>query len=431
MKSIYITFFLLASCNSQKGVKTFKQANDAVFVPVPLISKKIDASKLILYDLSAVNSDIGGITSGSIRFEASDFTQWIEVKSCPSNGSCSTGTSVTQRIALPPFEPGPVEVSLRGCVESQYAIDSNINCGEWTNIRYNQPDTSSPFKSQLLREEAARISSIETTVGQLKGLTEGFAREMETCEKNARKVSETSARGSLIVGLLALGEVIAGKAVSMYFKKNPINGLDPLKGDPKAAANPTSGATSKDGTGSAASDTTAASKAATSNPAETKRTSATASTSTTSTTSTAPATTKGTTADKGTPDASPASAADVPKKPSFIESSLKNLLGKVNVKGAFAGISTASDKLGGLASPIAFIKQGASALGLFQGGNPISAFGAIGGAIFSAFNANNLVLETCTARERYEASSESLILKLNSERFLLQGVYKQLEQELP
>jgi len=87
--------------------------------------------------------------------------------------------------------------------------------------------------------------------------------------------------------------------------------------------------------------------------------------------------------------------------------------------------------LGGLASPIAFIKQGASALGLFQGGNPISAFGAIGGAIFSAFNANNLVLETCTARERYEASSESLILKLNSERFLLQGIYKQLEQELP
>jgi len=336
MKSIYITFLLLASCNSQKGVNTFKQANDAAFIPVPLIPKKIDASKLILYDLSAVNSDIGGITSGSIRFEASDFTQWIEVKSCPSKGSCSTGTSVTQRIALPPFEPGPVEVSLRGCVDSQYAIDSNINCGEWTNIRYNQPDTSSPFKSQLLREEAARISSIETTVGQLKGLTEGFAREMETCEKNARKVSETSARGSLIVGLLALGEVIAGKAVSMYFKKNPINGLDPLKGDPKAAANPTSGATSKDGTGSAASDTTAASKAATSNPAETKGTSATASTSSTSTTSTAPATTKDTikdtTADKGTPDASPVSSADVPKKPSFIESSLKNLLGKVNGK---------------------------------------------------------------------------------------------------
>ncbi|MEI8027825.1 MAG: hypothetical protein WCI18_15860 [Pseudomonadota bacterium] len=407
MKHFLILLIFITSCNSKKDLATnkFTQANSYPYTPAPLIPEKIDASKLILYGLSTVNADIAGVTSGSISFDASDFTQWIEVKSCPSTGSCSSGTSVTQRVDLPPFEPGPVEVSLRGCVESKYALDPNTNCGEWTSVRYNQPDTSSPFKAQLLREEAARISEIEATVAKLKVISESFARQMETCEKNASKVAETRARGNLIVGLLGIGEVLAGKAVSMYFKKNPIapvsSGIEASKG----AVDPASAATAKETPVPAGSTPKPSTEVKAASPSTTEGAAKSAST--------------------------PASPADVPKKPSFIDSSLKNQLGKVDIKGAFAGISTASDKLGGLASPIAYIKQGASAAGLFQGGNPISAFGAIGGAIFGAFNANNLVLETCTARERYEASAQSLMLKLNSERYLLQSIYKQLEKELP
>ena len=406
MKHFIIALFLAASCNSKKelATKKFTQANAYAYKPTPLIPEKIDASKLILYDLSTVNSDIAGITSGSIRFEASDFTQWIEVKSCQGTETCTSGTSVTQRVELPPFEPGPVEVSLRGCVESKYALDPITNCGEWTSVRYNQPDTSSPFKAQLLREEAARIAEIEATVAKLKVLSESFAREMETCEKNASQVTETRARGSLIVGLLGIGEVLAGKAVSMYFKKNPIAPLKSGIEEAKAAVDPHAGASSKE--------------TATSGPSSTPATDAKVAT-----------TAKVEVAGKDTPTVT--LPADVPKKPTFIDASLKNQLGKVDIKGAFAGISSASDKLGGLASPVAYIKQGAAAAGLFQGGNPISAFGAIGGAIFGAFNANKLVLETCTARERYEASAESLMLKLNSERYLLQSIYKQIEKGLP
>lgn len=406
MKYFLIFLIFITSCNSNKDAVSNKstQVNIYPYTPAPLISEKIDASKLILYGLSAVNADIAGITSGSISFEASDFTQWIEVKSCPSDGSCYSGTSVTQRVDLPPFEPGPVDVALRGCVESKYAIDPKTNCGAWTNLRYNQPDNSSPFKAQLLREEAARISEIEATVTKLKVISEDFARQMETCEKNASKVAETRARGNLIAGILAIGESLAGKAVSMYFKKNPIAPLKSGIEASKGAADPTSAATPKEtaAVGSAPKPSTQVKDASIS-------------------------TTEGATTSASTP----ASPKEVPKKPSFIDSSLKNLLGKVDIRGAFAGISTASDKLGGLASPIAYIKQAASSAGLFQGGNSISAFGAIGGAIFDAFNANNLVLETCTARERYEASSQSLMLKLNSERYLLQGIYKQIEKELP
>jgi hypothetical protein len=232
MKHLLLSFIFLASCNPSKelGSTKFKQGSSSNFAP--LIPRKIDASKLVLYELSTVNETSDGITSGSIGFEASDFTQWIEVETCTSSTpaagspsgqtkiSCNKSTSVTQRVSLPPFEAGPVEVRLRGCIEAKYALDPKINCGEQVAIVYHQPDTSSPFRAQLLREEANRITAIETTVIQLKVLSEIFAKEMETCEKNAAKVTETRDRGRLIVGLLGLGEVLAGKAVSFYFKKN-------------------------------------------------------------------------------------------------------------------------------------------------------------------------------------------------------------------
>ncbi len=429
MNYLLLSLVILTACNPSKelGSTKFKQGSSSNFAP--LIPKKIDASKLVLYELSTVNETSDGITSGSIGFEASDFTQWIEVKSCPSSGPCSTGTAVTQRVSLPPFEPGPVEVSLRGCIESKYALDPKTNCGEWISTRYNQPDTSSPFRAQLLREEANRITAIETTVIQLKVLSEIFAKEMETCEKNAAKVTETRDRGRLIVGLLGLGEVLAGKAVSFYFKKNPIklssgidgsSAVDTAKKTAAEAASTT--ATSAGTTATTASNTASAAKSAATAAAGSLDPS-------TATSASDSATNAASNAAKAALEV--AEDGPAPKRPSFIDSSLKNLLGKVNIKGAFEGISTASDKLGGIASPVGFIKQGASALGLFQGGNPISAFGAVGGAIYGAFNANNLVAETCTARERYEANGQALILRLKSDRFLLQGIHKQLEKDLP
>ena len=344
-----LTLNLTAACESKMNRATPKFADGSAksLPPEPLISEKIDASKITIFDVSSVDQDIEKVVSGSINYDSSDFTQWVEVIACDATGNCIESTSVSQRVSLPPFVPGTVNVKMRGCIEKKYAKDPNTNCGDWLPTVYHQRQAPSTLKGQLYREEASRVTEIEKTVVQLNEAMATFATDLKECESSLKNTIEANSKKNLVLGILNIGGILAGKAVSMFFKNNPISGLGGVSTNPK----------------------------------------------------------------------------------SWLESSIGNTLGGRSLLPTFQGISTASDQLGGLASPLKYVKLGASAAGLYQGGQPINAITAVGGALFDLFNADKLVPEQCTAKERFLATSEALKLKLDSERALLQSIYKQLEKE--
>lgn len=349
--SIALSLLLLvtAACDAKNNLVTpkFSDSGSRSKPPPPLISQKIDARKISIFDVSTIDQEINRTVAGSVNYDASEFTQWIEVKACDSTGKCIESTSVSQRISLPPFQPGPVEITMRGCIEKKYAEDPNVNCGSLTNTRYTQPEAQSSLKGQLYREEASRVTEIEKAVVLMNEAMATFAEDMKECESNLKNAIESSHKKNLVLGILNIGGILAGKAVSMFFKQDKLSGL--------------------------------------------------------------------------------AGTSNFPN--SWLESSIGTIFGGQRFLPTFQGISTASDQLGGLASPVRYVKYGASALGLYQGGQPINAISAVGGALFDLFNADKLVPEQCTAKERYMATTQALKLKLESEQVLLQTIYKQLSKE--
>ncbi len=195
-----------STSSSGVGPSTFTPpTDDNVSAPAPV---QIDASKLVVSNVSIGPLLSGGSRAEVVNFVASGPTQYIQWKLCPeeqivqanpcvasSTQSCGLGGACVENVTpynsiqFPHLFSGNVSLSLQACVQPSDALNPNQNCGPYTSIAYNS-HVSNTQVTALFAKRQGILDELNRIGEQKKQLMINYRSDLIFCLQGDKKNAE-------------------------------------------------------------------------------------------------------------------------------------------------------------------------------------------------------------------------------------------------